>query len=37
MDSLDCRIVQDEQSGQWWVEVRFEKFKQGLTTKVAMT
>jgi quinol---cytochrome c reductase iron-sulfur subunit, bacillus type len=34
MDSLDCRIVQDDDSGQWWVEVRFQKFKRGLTTKV---
>ncbi len=37
MDSLDCRIVQDDESQQWWVEVRFEKFKQGLTTKVVVT
>ena len=37
MDPLDSRIVQDAQTGQWWVEVRFQKFKQGLTTKVAVT
>ena len=23
MDSLECRVVQDEASGQWWVEVTF--------------
>jgi Rieske Fe-S protein len=37
MDSLDCRVTQDEATQQWWVEVRFLKFKQGLTTKVPMT
>ena len=37
MDSLDYRVVQDDQTGQWWVEVRFQKFKQGLTTRVAVT
>lgn len=37
MDSLDCRVVQDADTQQWWVEVRFQKFKQGLTTKVAVT
>lgn len=37
MDSLDCRVAQDEETQQWWVEVRFQKFKQGLTSKVAVT
>ena len=37
MDSLDCRVVQDDETQQWWVEVRFQKFKQGLTTKVPVT
>lgn len=37
MDSLDTRIVQDDDTHQWWVEVRFQKFKQGLTTKVPVT
>jgi nitrite reductase/ring-hydroxylating ferredoxin subunit len=34
MDTLDCRINQDEATQQWWVEVRFQKFQQGLTMKV---
>ena len=37
MDSLDWRVAQDEETEQWWVEVRFQKFKQGLTTKVPVT
>jgi len=34
MDSLECRVVQDEASGQWWVEVKFENFVIGSSTKV---
>lgn len=34
MDNLDCRVVQDEQGEEWWVEVRYEKFESGLTGKV---
>jgi Rieske Fe-S protein len=34
MDSLDCHLVQDATSNEWWVEVTFEKFEQGLTQKV---
>jgi Rieske Fe-S protein len=34
MDSLDCQIVQDETSGESWVEVKYEKFEPGLTRKV---
>lgn len=34
MDSLECRIVQDESEGHWWVEVKYEKFERGLTRKV---
>src|SRR5262245_25477263 len=37
MDSLECRIAQDDQTQQWWVEVRFQNFKHGLTTKVPLT
>ena len=37
MDSLECRVTQDEVTRQWWVEVRFQKFKQGLTKKVPVT
>ena len=36
MDSLECRVEQDEDTGQWWVEVRFQKFRHGPTTKIAM-
>lgn len=35
MDSLECRVVQDEQTQEWWVEVKYEKFEQGLSKKVA--
>jgi Rieske Fe-S protein len=35
MDALDCRIVQDESSGESWVEVKYERFESGLTKKIA--
>lgn len=35
MDSLDCRIVRDETSGESWVEVKYERFESGLTRKTA--
>jgi Rieske Fe-S protein len=35
LDSLECHVVQDEKSGEWWVEVKYEQFQRGLTTKVA--
>jgi Rieske Fe-S protein len=34
MDSLDCRVVRDEGDDDWWVEVNYEQFEQGLTKKV---
>lgn len=34
MDNLDCRVVQDEQTEEWWVEVKYEKFEPGLTGRV---
>lgn len=34
MDRLECMVVQDEVSSQWWVEVEYEKFQQGLTQSV---
>lgn len=34
MDSLECRLVRDEASDDWWVEVEYEKFEQGLTRKL---
>lgn len=34
MDTLECRVVQDEQTEEWWVEVKYEKFEPGLITKV---
>lgn len=30
MDGLECRIVEDAQTGDSWVEVKFEKFTSGL-------
>ncbi len=35
MNALECRVVQDEASNEWWVEVRYEEFEQGLTTSTA--
>ncbi|HUY31781.1 MAG TPA: Rieske 2Fe-2S domain-containing protein [Pirellulales bacterium] len=35
MDELDCRLVRDSHDGDWWVEVTYEKFEQGLTSKVS--
>lgn len=35
MDSLDCHVVVDDATGAWWVEVKYEQFEQGLTSKVA--
>lgn len=35
MDSLESQLVQDENTGEWWVEVKYEKFEPGLTRKVA--
>lgn len=33
MDSLECRVVQDSKSQQWWVEVSFQRFQQGGAAK----
>jgi menaquinol-cytochrome c reductase iron-sulfur subunit len=35
MDSLECRLVRDSDEGEWWVEVKYEKFESGLTVKVS--
>lgn len=37
MDKLECRVVQDSGSNEWWIEVKYQKFEQGLTTQVAKT
>ncbi|MEK6248011.1 MAG: hypothetical protein N2C12_07515, partial [Planctomycetales bacterium] len=37
MDPLECRLVQDEEFGDWWVEVKYEEFEVGLTKKVSRT
>jgi len=37
MDSLKCPCVVEEHTGQWWVEVTFEKFQLGIPDKVAKT
>jgi Rieske Fe-S protein len=34
LDSLDCRIVKDAQSGEAWVEVKYRKFELGVSQKV---
>jgi Rieske Fe-S protein len=33
MDALECRVTRDA-SGDWWVEVAYEKFEAGLTRQV---
>jgi menaquinol-cytochrome c reductase iron-sulfur subunit len=35
LDDLECHVVKDEASGEWWVEVKYERFEHGLTTKVS--
>ncbi len=37
MDRLECAVVEDKQTGQWWVEVQYEKFQQGLTQSVRIS
>ncbi len=37
MDQLECRVVQDAGSAVWWVEVRYQTFKNGLASKIAIT
>ena len=34
MDLLGHRIVQDEASGRWWIEVEYKNFKPGLAEQV---
>jgi len=29
LDGLDCRLVQDETSHDWWVEVKYQRFETG--------
>ncbi len=35
MDALECRVARDEDSGESWIEVKYEKFEPGLTKKLA--
>ena len=35
MDRLESQVVQSGEGGEWWVEVKYQKFEQGLTTQVA--
>jgi Rieske Fe-S protein len=35
LDALECRVAYDDEHNQWWVEVRYQKFRQGLTAKLA--
>lgn len=37
MDSLECQLIEDPQSKQWWVEVTFQRFQQGSATKQPVT
>ena len=36
MDKLECRVAQDEATQEWWVEVRYQKFRLGLTSQTAV-
>ena len=33
MDALEWQLVRDDESGEWWVEVSYEKFEPGLKQK----
>ena len=35
LDELECRLVRDDETGDNWVEVKYEKFKTGLDHRVA--
>lgn len=35
LDHLDCRVVPEESTGDWWVEVKYEKFANGREDRVA--
>ncbi|MBN1855225.1 MAG: Rieske 2Fe-2S domain-containing protein [Pirellulales bacterium] len=35
MDSLKCHVVQDDDSGEWWIEVAYQKFEMGTDKKIA--
>jgi len=37
MDAIDHQLARDEGTQEWWLEIRFQKFKQGLTTKVPVS
>jgi Rieske Fe-S protein len=37
MDAVDCRVVQDSSTKEWWVEVQYGQFAQGLGVRVAKT
>lgn len=34
LDQLECTIVNDDETGEPWIEVRYQKFKHGLTSQV---
>lgn len=35
LDTLECQIVQDAQTQEWWVEVTYQRFEYGTTKKIA--
>ena len=34
MDDLECRVVQEKVTGEWWVEVKYQNFETGLEHRV---
>jgi len=36
MDSLECNVVEHETTGDLWVEVKYERFQQGIEKKVSL-
>ena len=36
MDSLTCRVVQDEATEAWWVEVEYLRFRPGVSAKTPL-
>ncbi|MBX7166141.1 MAG: Rieske 2Fe-2S domain-containing protein [Pirellulales bacterium] len=35
LDALDCRLVEDPATKEWWVEVAYEKFVAGIPERIA--
>lgn len=36
MDSLECRVVKHEETGDFWIEVKYDRFQQGVEKKIPL-